>query len=126
MTREEAIALIMASDNAEFRSEVDYLLDVDREYPYDAVDAALDALDRAEGWVRDGSSPGARAVLRGAREALIAIGFFRPMADEEVENTFTSSGRAPWAFKLKGVAYTSDDSAEEWMSAKDEDDSGEE
>lgn len=86
MTREEAIALIMASDNAEFRSEVDYLLDVDREYPYDAVDAALDALDRAEGWVRDGSSPGARAVLRGAREALIAIGFFRPMADEEVEN----------------------------------------
>ena len=48
MTREEAIALIMASDNAEFRSEVDYLLDVDREYPYDAVDAALDALDRAD------------------------------------------------------------------------------
>lgn len=75
---------------------------------------------------KDGFATVQAPAHRGAREALIAIGFFRPMADEEVENTFTSSGRAPWAFKLKGVAYTSDDSAEEWMSAKDEDDSGEE
>jgi hypothetical protein len=126
MNREEMTALIMSSKNAEFIGEVMALLDVDREYPYDAVDATFDAEDRAEIFLRDGSSPSARATLRGAREALIAIGFYRPMTDEEIQNTWTSSGRAPWAFKLKGVAYTSDDSAEEWMSAKEEDDSGEE
>lgn len=122
MTRDKMIALILSSTNKAFLSEVSYLVnDVgDREYSYDAVDAALDAEERALGWSKDKGNVDAPAILRGARGALIAIGFYRPMSAEEIANTYTLSGRSPWAFKLRGVAYTNDDPASTWMSPDDE------
>lgn len=117
MTRDEMNKLVLTSTNKEFLSEVRNLLDVDdREYAYDAVSAAFDAEDRAEGWIVDGNSPDARKVRAGAREALIAIGFYRVMTQDEIDNTFVSSGRSKWNFKLKGVPYTSDDQiVEKWQ-----------
>lgn len=117
MTRDEMNTLVLASTNKEFLSEVRNLLDIeDREDPYDAVSALFDAEDRAQGWIVDANSPDARKVLAGAREVLIAIGFYRVMTQEEIDNTFVSSGRSKWDFKLKGVPYTSDDQiVERWQ-----------
>lgn len=115
MTREQMNATILASKNREFLDEVENQLDIEREYPYDAVCAALDVEDLAEDWLSKGSSSDVRALLRAAREALIAIGFYRVMPDDEIANTFTGSGRSPWAFKVKGVAYTSDHTIDEFF-----------
>jgi hypothetical protein len=109
LTRPQQIALIMehAARSPELASEISYHVhDIgDREYAYDEVSAVFDIEDH------EGTS---RALRTTVRRALIAIGFYRPMSEDEINNTFVSSG-TPWAFKLDKVAYTHDDPAEEWQ-----------
>lgn len=121
MTRAEMIAIIKAVDDKEFKDEIDFHLCLDREYGdnYDEVSALFDVEDRAEMWGTEAATPdqrkAARRLLKIARRVLIDIGFYRVMPQDEIDNTFTSSGRAPWSFKLDGVAYTTDETTEEWQ-----------
>lgn len=110
MNRDQINRLILATSPANLLGEVSYLVhDIgDREYPYDELAALFDIEDRNEG------PEGNRTLLRQSREMLVALGYYRPMPAEEIDNTIVSRG-AVWAFKLKGVAYTSDDPVELWQ-----------
>jgi hypothetical protein len=123
MTRPEMIGAIRAVADPELQDEVDYFLNLDREYEYDEVSALFDIENRMEICVAEADTPTHRRqasrLLRVARRALIDIGFYRVMPPEEIDNTFTSSGRAAWAFKLEGHAYTTDETAEEWQFPED-------
>jgi len=121
LAREEMIQVILRSRNREFLDEITHQMSVEREYAYDEVAAAFDTEDRAETWVGDGHAR-ARFLLKAARLALIDIGFYRQMSRDEIENTYTSNGRSPWAFKMDGIAYTHDDPAEPWMFPEQADD----
>lgn len=106
--------IVLSVKNPDFQGEVRHAMSIDREYDYDEIFAALDIQELAEGWIRDNpKDKWPRKVLAGAREALIAIGFYRVMSQEEIENTWSSSGTV-WIFKKDGKAYTSDYSASEW------------
>lgn len=114
LTREQMRQMILQLRSQAYRDEIAHQMGVDREYDYDEVAAAFDTEDRAETWVQEGNAE-ARPLLKAARQALIAIGFYRQMSTDEIENTYTSNGRSPWAFKLSGIPYTHDDPAETWM-----------
>lgn len=93
----------------------------DRDYPYDEVCAVLDIEDRYESALsylnyepRSEVEKEWRHLLNEARSILIELGFYRVLTQEEIDNTWSSSG-ARWAFKRKGVAYDSDSTAEEWF-----------
>lgn len=125
MDRQQMISLVRAVADKEFASEVNYFVHGidEREYGYDEVSALFDILDRSEQAIADYDDPKlkreSRRLLKVARETCIAIGFYRVMPQEEIDNTYTSSTRAPWTFKLKGVAYTSDDPADDWQWPKE-------
>jgi hypothetical protein len=114
LSRDQMKQVILQRRSKAYIDEIAHQMGVDREYAYDEVAAAFDTEDRAETWVQEGHAE-ARSLLKVARQALIDIGFYRPMSRDEVENTYTSSGRSPWAFKISGIPYTNDDPAETWM-----------
>lgn len=114
ISRSDMIKIVLTSNHAAFRCEIEHQMGIEREYQYDAVSALFDTEDRAETWFREGHD-GARSILKEARRRLIGIGFYRAMTAEETENTVVSGGRTPWAFRDKGIAYTNDDPAEMWM-----------
>lgn len=114
MTRDQMRQRILQSRSQPFRDEIAHQMGVEREYAYDEVAAAFDVEDRAETWVDEGHA-GARSLLVAARQALIDIGYYRAMPQQEIADTYTSNGRSPWAFRLFGLPYTSDDPAEIWM-----------
>lgn len=114
MTRAEMIKIILQHPDKEFQSEVQHHthgID-DREYAYDEVTALFDIEQRAEDHAKKHAD--ARRLLKIARDLLIQIGFYRVMPQDEINNTFVSSG-TKWAFKLNGVAYTTDETTDEWM-----------
>ena len=45
------------------------------------------------------------------RKVMIRSGVYRPMTQDEIDNTYTFGGRnrKPWEFKIKGVAYIFDE-----------------
>lgn len=107
MNRSEMIAIIKASTNKEFLGEIEHFMGIEeRDYDYDEVSALFDAMNLENQ---------SNSVVRTCRNVLIEFGFFRVMPDEEIENTYVSNGRVPWNFKLKGVAYTTDETDEEWF-----------
>lgn len=120
MTRQEMIEIIKSFDDANFQSEIRHYMSIeDREYAYDEVCAVFDVEEACEEFLKDRSADKAsaketRATLKFARRALIAIGFYRVMPQEEIDNTWSSSGYI-WNFKEKGVAYTSDETVSEWF-----------
>jgi hypothetical protein len=114
LTRDQMILVVLKSRSQAYKDEITHQLGVDREYAYDEVTAAFDAEDRAETWVQEGNVE-ARPLLKAARQALIDIGFYRSMPGQEIDNTYTSTGGSPWAFKLAGIPYTHDEPAEGWM-----------
>lgn len=120
MTRPEMIAAVRAVADAEFQDEVGHHMGIEeRDYSYDEVSALFDVEDRAETWGVEAATPdqrkAARRLLQVARRVLIDIGFYRVMPPEEIDSTVTLSGRAAWAFKLEGHAYTTDEITEEWQ-----------
>lgn len=91
-------------------SEIEHFMSIDREYRYDEVSALFDAFDLAEHETKD------RRVIDRCRTLLIAHGFYRAMSQDEIANTFTTSGRPPYEFKRKAVAYTADpNTVEGWQ-----------
>lgn len=110
VTREQANELIRSTSPACLLCEVEFHThDVGgREYAYDELSALFDVEERNEG------PEGDRAVLRAARQLLVALGFYRPMSADEIASTVVSRGRV-WAFKVGGVAYTADDPVELWQ-----------
>jgi hypothetical protein len=110
LTRPAMIALILAERSTAFQGEIAHHVHGvdDREYEYDEVSALLDIEDRND------CSDGDKSLLRTARRLLIAIGFYRPMTADEIANTYSTSGTA-WAFKLAGIAYTSDYNNDDWF-----------
>lgn len=121
MERTEMIAAVRAVADAEFQDEVGHHLSIeDREYAYDEVSALFDIEERAETWGAEAATPAqrkqAKRLLEVAQRVLIGIGFYRVMPADEIANTtIMGNRRAPWAFKLDGIAYTSDDTIEEWQ-----------
>lgn len=125
MNRAEMNAYIRENAAPALRGELEHFMSIEeREYAYDEVCAALDVMDRSETALSDGLDKAgrrrARAELAAARSMLIAIGFYREMPPEEIESTFTSSGRAAYEFKLNGVAYTTDEIKDEWFDEAEE------
>lgn len=116
MKRAEMNALVMGTATASFREELEhYLWGVDdREYEYDPVFAVFDIEDR------NGLKEGDKRLLREARKLLIAIGYYRPMTDEDIRNTWVSSG-TKWAFKMGGVPYDAVGPSESWCDPTAED-----
>ena len=108
--RADKIAAVMAAAPKGLRDEIAYLTcDIgERDYAYDELSAVFDIEDRNE------QSGGERALLNAARAALIAIGFYREMLEEEQRATQRSSGPV-WCFKQGGVAYTSDETVDDWQ-----------
>jgi len=100
----EAVRLkVQRARTSPLASEIEHFMSLDdREYAYDEVSALFDAYDLAERETKD------RKVINAARDLLIVHGFYRVMSADEQANTFTSSGRAPYDFRLGGTAYTSD------------------
>ena len=97
----------------ELADEIDYKVnDIDHEDAYDAADAILDIYDDAE-------HNGERKLLNACRVVLIAAGYYRPMSQDEIDNTHTwsSSGRKanPWCFKRNKIAYTCDEGINPWL-----------
>ena len=109
MTRDEMNKAIRDNAAAELLGEIEHQMSVDRDYPYDEVCAVLDTEDRAE--TNDN-----RKLENQCRKMLVAIGFYRPMSQEEIDNTFVSSGTR-WHFKMNGIAFTTDNTADEWIDA---------
>lgn len=105
---------ILQARSQAYKDEIAHQMSVEREYAYDEVAAAFDVEDRTETWVSEGSA-GARSLLKAARQTLIDIGFYRVMLQQEIDETFTSNGRLPCAFKMLGIPYINDDPAETWM-----------
>lgn len=105
---------ILQNAQKELAAEIDHWLNLDREYEYDVVSAIFDIETRAEEWVADGDNRH-KPLLDEVRKILIEIGFYRPMTQEEIENTYVSNGHSPWNFKLNEVAYTADETVEEWQ-----------
>lgn len=119
MTRADMIAAILAVKDGEYQNEVSYYVhDIgEREYAYDELSAAIDIEERSEQAIHDSDDQKIkhqyRRLLKVARQALIAIGYYRVMPQEEIEQTYVSFGTA-WTFKLDQIAYTlNDDFAEE-------------
>lgn len=115
MTRGEMIQAILAVDDEEFQSEIRYHChDIEREdddeIPYDEVAALFDIEDRAED-----PQDGDRRLLKLCRQALIEIGFYRVMPQEEIDSTTRSGGGPVWCFRLNKLAYTTDHNAEAWQ-----------
>lgn len=115
MDRSLINAQIEAFSDPEFRSELAHHLSIEeREYAYDAISALYDIEDRAETGLRERPSveeaKTLRRLLRIAREALIGIGVYRAMTEEDIANTYSSSG-SKWAFRLNGTAYERADDA---------------
>jgi len=81
------------------REEINWKLDVDRDYEYDLVDAFLEVVSDLDDGV--GHS---RTVLRQAREVLIEIGICRSVTEEELSRIFITKGK-PYDFRLKGTKY---------------------
>ncbi|AKF13603.1 hypothetical protein PHIN3_340 [Sinorhizobium phage phiN3] len=107
MNRKEMIEAICEVSSLEFQTEIGHFMGIDeREYDYDQVSALFDAMNM-EGQTRH--------VVTIARSLLIQFGFYRPMPQDEIENTYVSGGRVPWFFKLNGIRYTSDETDEEWF-----------
>lgn len=102
MTRNEMIETINAKAKGFLREEIDYSMSLDRDYEYDELDALFDTECRAEDFKE-------RGLLLSCRRLLITIGFYRVMPQNEIDNTWVSSG-TKWDFKLGGVAYTADES----------------
>lgn len=123
MTREDMIEKIRAIADPEFKSEIAHHMGIDREdddgITYDEVSALFDIEQRCEDWLADATTATERKwpnhLLKIARAVMIEIGFYRVMSQDEIDNTYTSSGLKPWAFKLNGSAYTTDEIHEEWM-----------
>lgn len=110
--RSALIAIVEAWASTALQSELAYHRDDvaredDDEVPYDTLSALFDVEERAE-------DAGDRKLLTAARDALIAVGFYRVMPAEEIAATQVSRG-TPWAFKRSGVAYTTDEIASRWQ-----------
>lgn len=107
--RAEILRQIAATAKGELASEISFHCDgIDgRDYPFDALSALFDIEERAE-------EDGPRSLLIAARRLLIQLGFYRWMPPEEQAQTTVSRGTV-WAFKLGGVAYTSDELVSEWQ-----------
>lgn len=120
MTRNEMNLLIRNWPDVNLREEVSYHVhSVDREYPYDEVCAILDIEERYEEalrYEREASvKKECRHLLNEARSVLIELGYYRVLTQEEIDNTWSSSG-VKWAFKRNGVAYDCESAtAEEWF-----------
>jgi hypothetical protein len=116
MDRAAMNALVMATPLRAFREELEFQLwGVDgREYAYDPVFALFDIEERNEG------ADGNRTLLREARRLLIAIGFYRPMTEADIRNTWVSRG-TKWAFKMDGTPYEAVAPAETWCNPTAED-----
>jgi hypothetical protein len=119
-TRKDMIEAVRAVEDTEFQDEVAYYMDLDREEDgYDEVSALFDIERLCDDWLRDAETAENRKAVRRLQKvawrSLIAIGFYRVMPQEEIDSTVTSSGRQPWAFKLDGTAYTTDETVHDWQ-----------
>lgn len=114
MTRQEMIQHILSVKNKEFQNEISYFThDIgDRESSYDEVMALLEMDDRT-GWKGEDKCYSYN-MIKTIRQCLIDIGFYRIMSQAEIDETFTSSGRVQYNFKIDNVAYTTDYNYEEW------------
>lgn len=100
---EDVRKLVANARTSPLAAEIEHFMSIeDREYAYDEVSALFDAYDLAERETKD------RRVINRCRDLLVVHGFYRVMSPEEQANTFTSSGRAPYDFKIAGTAYTSE------------------
>lgn len=111
MTRETLLAAVKAEPyTTPLGGEIEHQMSIeDREYAYDEVSALFDAYRYAEQETKD------RRVIERCRDLLVEHGFYRVMPQEERDNTFTSSGRAPYDFKRKGVMFTTDFTIDNWQ-----------
>ena len=109
--RAAMIDIVKAVKDTDFQSEIRYFTNdiEERDYVYDELSALFDILDRND------QKDGDKRLLKVARQVLIDLGFFRIMPQDEIDNTYTSSGRSPWDFKLGGVPYTTDETHEHWQ-----------
>lgn len=107
MNRQQMNEAIRARGPGSFQEEINhFMLIEEREYDYDELCALFDTMNM------EGQE---RPVITVARTLLIEFGYYRPMPQEEIDNTYTSGGRVPWHFKLNGIRYTSDETEEEWF-----------
>lgn len=108
MTRDEMNKLIRNTAHPVLMDEIEFHMDLERDgEAYDEVCGLLDVEDRAE-------MNSERKMLTEARRALVALGFYRPMPKEEIDNTYVTHG-TKWHFKMNNVAYTTDHTVEKWM-----------
>lgn len=120
MTRTEMNAYVLAAPDADLQSEIQHYMDIeDREYDYDPVCALLDIEEAHQQVLADGIAEPYRRqyrrTLAAARRVLIGIGFYRIMTQDEIDSTVRSDNRVPWAFKLDGAPYHTEETASEWM-----------
>lgn len=87
--------------------------DIEHEEEYDLCDALFDVYDFAEEYANEGVTE-AKGVLKDARRVLIDVGFYREVTQAELDNTFTSCGKAQPAFRMDKKMWEADDSIEGW------------
>lgn len=91
--REKAASYIHKRAGSELTDEINYQLEVEREKPYNTIDGFEDILDRID----EGDYP--RSLTRNAREIGIALGIWREISEEELEEIATFRLGRPTARK---------------------------
>ena len=121
MNRKTMIETINSFVDAEFQSEIAYYMSIgDREYEYDELYALFDYQTALEDWIADNPPPKYKRdynrQLKMVRIVLIQIGFYRIIEKEELDNTYSTGSK--YAFKMDGLCYVNDDSADDWLENK--------
>lgn len=107
--RQSTIERLKANISQYLREEIEHKLNIDREESdevYDTCDALLEIYDMAE-------CNSELKLIKECRLILIDLGFYRIMPQSEIDNTTVSRGTV-WDFKIKGTAYTSDSTFNDW------------
>jgi hypothetical protein len=99
---------------SKLKLELQHYMEVDRDEPeegdapYDIANAFFDAMDFAE----DNQDTGLERICK---LILIDVGFYKPMSQQDINNSYVTSGRV-WDFKMNGIPYRGTDSIEQWLS----------
>ena len=106
LTHEQQIAIITRMAIPDMMTELNYLIELDREEPeegedpYDIWYAFDDALQQFE---ENGASKYPRKMAENFRDISIAIGWYQEVTEEELERTISTHKK--YAFKYKGKKY---------------------
>ena len=98
---------------SKLKMELEHYMNVDRdtpepgEAPFDMADAFFDAMEFGE-------NNQDTALEKMCKLILIELGYYVPMSQTEIDNTYVTRGKA-WNFKLKGVPYKGVTSFGEWL-----------